>query len=257
MGVEWPVALALMLVAGLAGFVDAVAGGGGLLQLPALFAALGASPTALGVNKMASICGTTAAVIRYAANGNIVWKRLAWAGPLALVASVAGAKALLWLDRGKETSRAIEPVFAACFLALAVQQVWRATRKSGTAAPGRERAGAGLAFIAAIGLYDGFIGPGTGIFLFWAFTTWFGLEALDATGTTKAVNWLTNVGALSALLADGKIIWPLAAAMASTNTIGGFFGARAAIRRGVTFIRFLTAAVSAAAAVYLLFGPNR
>jgi len=252
MDLEWPVTVGLCLAALLAGFVDAVAGGGGLIQVPALFAVLADPATALGVNKVASICGTSAAVARYAREGHVAWRRVALAGPIALVASWLAANGLI--SAAKEAADAIRPLFAGCFLALAAHQVWKALRATEDAAapPALARPAVGLAFVAAIGLYDGFVGPGTGMFLFWTFTTWFALSALDATGTTKAVNWLTNAGALVAFLSRGAILWPLALSMAAANTLGGFLGARTAIRRGVRFIRLVTALVSVAASVYLL-----
>ena len=250
MGVEVPVLLALVLVAALAGFVDAIAGGGGLLQLPALLVTGLPLPVALGVNKVSSICGTSAAVARYAGHGCVRWGRLAVAGPVALAASFAGVSAIL--AAVKTAAHAVEPAFAACFLALAGHQVWKATRPRRDAPPPPPRAGVGIAFVAAIGLYDGFIGPGTGMFLFWTFTTWWGMAPLEATGTTKAVNWLTNAGALALLISTGNVRWPLALAMAAANVVGGFVGAHTAIRRGGRFIRLTTAAVSAAVSVYLL-----
>jgi uncharacterized membrane protein YfcA len=251
LGVETPVLAALVLVAGLAGFVDAIAGGGGLLQLPALVVAGLPLSNALGVNKTSSICGTTAAIVRYARNGNVRWRVVAIAGPLAALASLAGASAILHVAR--EAAKAAVPAFAACLLALAVHQAWRAFRPP-VYAPAREsRPVLGYAFATAVGLYDGFIGPGTGMFLFWGFTTLLSLAPLDATGTTKAINGLTNVGALAVLIPTGHVIWPLALSMAAANLVGGWAGAHVAIRRGVRFVRLTTALVSAAASAYLIF----
>jgi len=248
-GVETPVLLGLVGIAGLAGFVDAVAGGGGLLQLPPLLAILGPG-AAPQVNKVASVCGTTAAVVRYAANGSVRWDRLAWAGPVALVGSFLGTRSYLLVL--KDAARVIRPAFAICFLALAAYQAWKALHPASPTAAPRTRPWLGLAFVGAIGIYDGFVGPGAGMFLFWAFTTWWALPALEATGTTKAVNWLTNVGALTAFLTNGPVMWPVALSMAGANLVGGWLGAHTAIRTGVTFIRITTAVVSAAASVYLL-----
>jgi uncharacterized membrane protein YfcA len=90
------------------------------------------------------------------------------------------------------------------------------------------------------------------MFLFWAFTTWFALPALEATSTTKAVNWLTNAGALAMFAVRGAVEWPLAAVLAAGNTLGGFLGARTAIRGGAKTIRLATAGVSLAASAWLL-----
>jgi uncharacterized protein len=249
MEVEAWVAAALTGVAFLAGFVDAIAGGGGLLQLPPLLAVLGPA-AAPGVNKASSICGTTAAVVRYARHGSVRWDRLAVAGPLALLGSVAGTWS--YLEVVKNAATAVTPVFAVCFAALAVQQVRKALRRGKEPPPRPARPLVGLAFVAAIGVYDGFVGPGTGMFLFWAFTTWLALPALEATSTTKAVNWLTNAGALAVFAARGAVLWSLALPMAAANAAGGFLGARTAIRGGVRTIRLATAAVSLVASAYLL-----
>ena len=252
MGVEIPVLLALAAVAFVAGFVDAVAGGGGLIQLPALLAALGGQGFAFapGTNKVSSICGTSAAVVRYARNGSVRWDRLWIAGPLVFVGSMAAAWS--YLEVVKEGATYVKPLFAACFIALSAQQIWKALRGSRDTEVRPPRPIIGLAFVGAIGLYDGFVGPGTGIFLFWAFTTWFALPALEATGTTKAVNVLTNAGALSVFIAKGAVLWPLALSMAAANLLGGWLGAHTAIRRGVRFIRLTTAVVSIGASIYLL-----
>jgi uncharacterized membrane protein YfcA len=249
MGVEAWVAAALAGVAFLAGFVDAIAGGGGLLQMPPLFAVLGPA-AAPGVNKAASICGTSAAVARYARHGTVRWDRLAVAGPLAFAGSAVGSWG--YLEAVRHAADVVRPAFAVCFAALAVQQVRRALRRGQEPPPRPARPGVGLAFVAAIGLYDGFVGPGTGMFLFWAFTTWLALPALEATSTTKAVNWLTNAGALAVFAARGAVLWPLALVMAAGNAAGGFLGARTAIRGGVRLIRLVTGCVSLAASVYLL-----
>ena len=240
----------LVLAAGAAGWVDAIAGGGGLIQLPALLAAGVPLTNAVGVNKVSSICGTSAAVARYARHGSVRWRDLAVAGPVALLASAGGALTLLAVARS--AARDVKPFFAVCFLALAAQQVYVVVRRPRAVLPTVPRPVVGLLFIGLIGLYDGVVGPGAGMFLFWAFTTWFAHPALTATGTTKAVNWLTNLGALVILVAEGQVIWTLALSMASANLLGGFVGAHAAIRRGVAFIRILTALVSAGASVYLL-----
>ena len=86
----------------------------------------------------------------------------------------------------------------------------------------------------------------------WAFTTWLALPALEATSTTKAVNWLTNAGALAVFAARGAVLWSLAIPMAAANALGGFLGAHTAIRGGVRTIRLATAAVSLVASAYLL-----
>jgi uncharacterized membrane protein YfcA len=247
---DLPVLLGLAAAAGLAGFVDAIAGGGGLVQLPPLLAVLGPE-WAPGVNKVASVCGTTAATVRYADHGLVRWRVAALAAPLAFAFGFAGSVSYLRFVR--EAAHLVRPVFAICFLALAAQQVVRVlSREPPPAARPSASPWIGAAFVAAIGAYDGFVGPGTGMFLFWTFSTWFALPALHATGTTKAVNLASNVGALTAFVARGAVLWPEGLGLAAANLVGGWLGARTAIRRGVPFIRLVTAAVSAAASVHLL-----
>jgi hypothetical protein len=249
MDLPWLVLAGLVLASGLAGFVDAIAGGGGLIQLPPLVAALGVE-WAPPVNKIASICGTSAATVRYALHGSIRWPVVAAAGPVVLVGSVMGS--ISYLEVVRQAAHVVKPVFAVCFLALAAQQVASALRGDGAAAARPARPWVGRAFVLAIGVYDGFVGPGTGMFLFWTMTVWFALPALEATGTTKAVNWLSNVGAVATFVVRGVVLWPVALALAAANLTGGWLGAHTAIRQGVRFIRIVTAVVSAGASVYLL-----
>ncbi len=229
--------------------MDAIAGGGGLIQFPPLLAILGPA-AAPGVNKFSSVCGTSAAVARYARGGHVRWNRLALVLPLACAGSMAGT--LGYLEVLKRAKDVVEPVFALCFLALSIHQIVRVVRRRPEPTEASARRGLGLAIVGGIGVYDGFIGPGTGLFLFWAFTTLFALPALEATGTTKAVNWATNVGALAVFVSQGAILWSLALPMAAANLVGGCVGAHTAIRRGVAFIRVTTAVVCAGASVYLL-----
>lgn len=252
MGVELPILVALVAAAFLAGFVDAVAGGGGLILMPSLLAALGPRGLSFGpgTNKVASICGTSAALGRYARHGSVRWARLAIAGPLVFLASMSAAWG--YLEMLKDGARYVKPAFAVCFVALSTQQAWKTLRGPRESATPTPRPFLGLFFLVLIGLYDGLVGPGTGIFFFWAFTTWFALPALEGTGTTKAANWLTNAGALTMFIARGKVIWPLALSMAGANLCGGWLGAHTAIRRGVRFIRLTTAVVSIGASIYLL-----
>lgn len=240
----------LILAAGAAGWVDAVAGGGGLIQLPSLLAAGVRLPTAAGVNKVSSICGTLAALARYARHGHVAWHEVPLCGALALLGSALGAYGLV--QAAAEAKSALVPLFAVCFLLLAAHQVLRVIQPVDHDPARRRRPLLGYALMLVIGLYDGFVGPGTGIFLFWTYTTCFALAPLKATASTKAINVLTNVGALVPLIASGAVIWRLALMMAAANVVGGLLGSHAAIRRGAPLVRLVAAAVSVAASLYLL-----
>src|SRR5262249_48962750 len=154
----------------------------------------------------------------YARNGSVDWKRVALVGPVAFAASLLGT--LGYLEFLKRHANAVLPAFAVVFLLLAVYQTWRALRAPADPPAPRRRIAVGLLFVAAISLYDGCVGPGTGMFLFWAFTTWFAHGALDATGTTKAVNWITNAASLSVWITRGGVVWPVGLAMAAANLSG-------------------------------------
>lgn len=250
MGLELPLVLLLLAAAGAGGLVDAVAGGGGLIQLPSLLAAGVRQPTAGGVNKISSVVGTSGALVRYARAGHVAWSDVPLCGGLACLGSAAGAFGLM--EAARSAGQALTPLFAACFVALAVQQALKVLWPRAPRIAPRRRPLAGYALMLLIGLYDGFVGPGTGMFLFWTFGTCFDHPPLTATGTTKAINVLTNVGALAPLIAAGHVRWPLALAMAGANFVGGQLGARLALRRGAGFVRLVAAAVSMAASVYLL-----
>ncbi|MFM8981045.1 MAG: sulfite exporter TauE/SafE family protein [Planctomycetia bacterium] len=250
MPVDWPVAALLFLAAGLAGWVDAVAGGGGILQLPSVLAAGIHQPIASGVNKTSSLSGTVAALVRYARHGQVAWATVPACGLLCVLGSAVGSLGLIQLAEAVET--AVVPFFAACFVALAVHQVLRVLRHREGAPLPRRRPVLGLLLCLLIGLYDGLIGPGTGIFLFWTLSTCFALHPLRATGTTKALNMLTNMGALVPLLLRGHTLWPLALGMASCNVLGGTLGSHHALTRGTGLVRIVAALVSVGASVLLL-----
>ena len=251
MGVEVPVFVLLLLAAGTAGWVDAVAGGGGLIQLPSVMAAGICLPPAGGVNKVSSGTGTIGALLRYAHAGHVRWRELPLCGGLAFAGSMMGSWQLVALAQG--ACDRLVPLFAACFLALAAHQVFRVLKPRAEALVPRRRPVLGAALILLVGAYDGFIGPGAGVFLYAVLSTCFALGPLSATGTTKAVNVMTNLGALIPLIWKGQVLWPLALSMGAANFVGGQWGAHATIRRGAPLIRVVAATVAVAASLYLLF----
>lgn len=228
--------LVLGLAAGLAGMVDAVVGGGGLIQVPALFSALPqASPATLfGTNKISSLCGTAFAARTY-------WRRMPINGALVVPASLAalvfafiGAWALTLFPA--ELFRQLLPVV----LLLVAVYVFRRKDFGSVYAPkiaGLRQWMAASGIGAVIGFYDGFFGPGTGSFLIFLFIRCFGLDFLRASATAKIVNVACNVAALAWLVPNSPPIWTLAVVMAVSNIIGSIFGAQLAIRKGTGFVR--------------------
>jgi uncharacterized membrane protein YfcA len=226
----------LAVAAFLAGLIDAVAGGGGLVQIPALFSAFpGMSPaTLIGTNKVASVAGTANAAIRYGRNVRIYWAATAPAVVAAFVFSMAGAWALTMIPA--EPLRKALPFVLVALLAYTVAKKDLGTEHAPSLTGTRERVAALLAG-AAIGFYDGVFGPGTGSFLMIVFVRVFGYDFLHASASTKVVNLATNLAALLLLASKGHIWWQLGLVMAVANVAGSQVGSRLALRHGSGFVR--------------------
>lgn len=241
----------LLLVALVAGFVDAVAGGGGLIQVPALLTALpGESPaTVFGTNKLASIVGTGNAALRYARRITMPWSVALPAALAAFVFSFAGAAAVAWLPRD-----VVRPVILVLLVAVLLYTLAKPDFGVAAGVPPAPAFARRLALVvgAVIGFYDGFFGPGTGSFLIFAFVRWFRLDFLHASGAAKVVNLATNGAALVYFAPSGHVLWATAIGMAVFNMAGAQIGARLAIRHGSGFVRWIFVAMSSA--LILRFG---
>jgi hypothetical protein len=228
----------LVLIAGafLAGAVDAVVGGGGLIQVPLLFAALpSASPASLfGTNKISSIFGTSFAALRYARNVAIPWPIVLPAVAAALFLSYLGAMTVALLP--KEWLR---PIILGLLIGVAIHVLRRPDLglKAAERQPRSSDPAAAAGIGGALGFYDGFFGPGTGSFLIFAFVRVFGLDFLSASASAKAVNLATNLGALLYFLPHGYALWSLGLAMAAFNIAGAWLGSHLALRYGSRFVR--------------------
>jgi uncharacterized membrane protein YfcA len=229
--------LALVLVAAFgAGFVDAMAGGGGLIQLPALFAAYPNAPhtALLGTGKLAGLAGTTSAIARFVRHVRIDPAIVMPAATGAFACSLFGA----WIATRvpPDRFRTLVP-----FLLAAVLLYTLLHRDLGREHRPRARSShtgwlaAGTA--GAIGLYDGFFGPGTGSFLVFLFVRVFGLDFLHASASAKIVNAATNVAAILLFGLTGELYWLLGLVMAACNVAGAQFGSHLAIRRGSVLVR--------------------
>jgi uncharacterized protein len=221
-----------------AGLVDAMAGGGGLIQLPALFAAFPSAPhtVLLGTGKLAGLAGTSSAAMRYLRHVRMDWRLVGAASLGAFVAALVGA----WIATQFPPARfrALVPVL------LTVVLVYTLVHKD----LGREHAPRGGPLLAAagagaIGLYDGFFGPGTGSFLMFLFIRGFGLDFLHASASAKVVNAAANVAALLLFGLTGKLYWLLGLGMAAANVAGAQIGSHLAIRGGSAFVRRVFLAV--------------
>lgn len=242
--------LALMGVGLLAGFVDAVAGGGGLIGIPALLFAGLPPVAALATNKVQGACGTAIAVITYWRRGYIDLRALAGAVALTLCGSVVGALIVKRLDTSILTMLVPIALIAIALYFLLAPNLSDTNRR------------ARLSFARfvplmgfCLGFYDGIFGPGTGSFMTIGFVTLFGLGLTQATGHTKLLNLTSNLAALLVFIPSGDVLWPAAIAMAIGQLVGGYAGARTGIRYGAKLIRPLVVVVSITLALKLLLFP--
>ena len=232
----WPELLMVAVAAGLAGFVDAIVGGGGLVLVPALFALYPGAPpaTLLGTNKGGAVWGTAWATLQYARRVTLRWQALWPAVAAALVGSFAGAWAVT-LVSAEGLKRALPFVLAAVLVyTLARKDMGRhhAPRFEGA----REAAlAAGIG--AVVGFYDGFFGPGTGSFFVFLFVRALGYDFLHASASAKLLNTATNAAALALFALKGHVWWHLALVIALANVAGSLLGTRLALRHGAGFVR--------------------
>lgn len=228
--------LILALAALVAGLLDAVAGGGGLIQIPALFGVFPqAMPATLfGTNKLASICGTAVAARAFWKTVPLDFAVLLPATISALLFSFAGAWAMSIVP--PDLFRKILP-FILAFVAIHVFRHKDFGAEVGEGVGGRTKTAAALLLGAAIGFYDGFFGPGTGSFLVFLLVRFFGQDFLRASASAKIINVACNLAALSWFVPNSEPLWAIAMVMALSNMVGAWLGARLAIKEGATFVR--------------------
>ncbi len=231
-----PGLLALILAALLAGAIDAVVGGGGLIQIPALFAVHPGEPAAtlFGTNKCASVVGTANATWRYARRVSMPWRTILPAAAAAFAFSYAGAAAVAWLPKD-----AVRPLILALLVFAAVYTLQRKDfgQAHAPAHAGHRELVYATLLGGVIGFYDGFFGPGTGSFLIFLFVRFFGFDFLHASAGAKVVNVATNLAALAYFVPNGYWLPLLAAAMAAANLGGSMAGTWLALRYGSGLIR--------------------
>ncbi|GGG55262.1 sulfite exporter TauE/SafE family protein [Hymenobacter glacieicola] len=234
----------------LAGLVDAVVGGGGLIQLPALLVLLKGTPvpTIFGTGKVSSLMGTAAALRRYAGQVPIRWQAVGVAAGVAGIFSFLGARVVSMLPQ-----QLLPPLVLGLLVVIAIYTFWRKDFGSIHAPrlPENREPLYGALIGLVIGFYDGFFGPGTGSFLLFAFVGLFGYDFLTASASAKLVNVATNLAALAYFAYTGHILWAVAVPMAISNIIGSTLGAHLALRHGTGFVRILFLVVVSAFIVKL------
>ena len=250
MGVDLPTLAMLCAVAGLAGFVDAIGGGGGLLTVPALLLAGFDPVTAIATNKAQGAASATSSAIAFARARMIDWRV---ATPIALIAgaaSILGALSVTLVDR-----RFLEALAPTLLIAIALYFLL-APRLSDQDARARISSALFAATVAPlVGFYDGVFGPGAGSFYTIGFVSLLGYGVVRATAHTKFANAASNLGALGLYAATGAVVWPVGIAMAIFAFVGAQVGARLAMRLGARLIRPLLVVVCCAMAVKLLADP--
>ncbi|WP_232680512.1 TSUP family transporter [Nocardioides sp. R-C-SC26] len=228
----------LALAALLAGFVDAVVGGGGLIQLPALLLGLphAAPVEVLATNKLASFCGTTVSSATY-------YRRVRpdprTFGPLMLAAFIGSACGAAVASR--IPAEAFDPIVLAALLIVGAYVV-RSPSLGGVTTlrfAGRRHTAAALVAGLVIGAYDGMLGPGTGSFLVFALVGVLGYSFLEGSAKARLANWATNLAALAVFVPQGAVLWHVGLVMGAANLVGGYLGARTAVARGSRFVRVL------------------
>ncbi len=228
------VELALLFAAALcAGTVDAIAGGGGLITVPALLAAGLPPHVALGTNKGQSVFGAFAALWRYHRARLVDLRRAKLTFPLGAAGSFAGTALVLMLR-----PEVLRPLVLVLLIAVAVFLTFRRGLERGAVDGPRVHplwGAGGLAF--AVGAYDGFFGPGTGTFLIAGFVALLGLPLREATADAKVINFASNLAALALFASRGLIVWKIALPMALGQFVGAWIGAHLAVKGGAKVIR--------------------
>ena len=217
----------------LGGFVDAVAGGGGLISLPA-YLIVGLDPIqAIGTNKFSASCGTMVATMRYSRCGYIQWRGMLPVVVMALIGSWVGARLALMVENDlfKLIMLVILPITAVFVLnkrALSKYRIPFAVRKTIAV----------MSILALfMGVYDGFYSPGTGTFLMLMLVCIARLKLERAVGTTKVINLSTNIASLSVFLVHGKVLFPLALVAALFGVAGNYIGAKYFTKKGSGFVK--------------------
>lgn len=219
-----------------AGFIDAIVGGGGLLQTPAMLIILPQYPVAtlLGTAKIPSFSGTALAAYKYSRNVQLNWRLLLSISAVAFIGAFSGAYCVSMLRNDM-----IKPVI---FVVLICVAVYTYSRKSFGLRQENDltvlqQMLIGLFFGLLIGFYDGLIGPGTGSFLILVFIALLGSDFLHASANAKFVNLATNLAAIIYFSISGHILFEIAVPMAVCNLLGSFAGTRLALLKGNKFIR--------------------
>ncbi|NLG14130.1 MAG: TSUP family transporter [Lentisphaerae bacterium] len=232
--------LGVMLVCvlcGLAGFVDAIAGGGGLISLPAYMIVGLPAQVAAGSNKLSACLGSSIAIVKYGRSGAIRWREALIGLVLALVGGGLGASLAVSLPE-----RALKWLIVGALPFVGFYMALRGVPKDGGSGIDEEREGVGLWLPPAclglgIGLYDGLIGPGSGTFLIVAIVAWMKYDLVTASANAKVLNWGANVASLAVFIFNRSVRYDIALPAAVATMIGGYLGATFCLKFGSSWVR--------------------
>ncbi|HBC89686.1 MAG TPA: hypothetical protein DCZ94_22330 [Lentisphaeria bacterium] len=247
-----PEYIQLFVLVFLAGFIDSIAGGGGLIQIPALIFFAPQAPLAmlLGTNKVSSVFGTAFAMVQYIRKTSVDWKSVMPGAFSAFVFSFIGAKTVTIISNDF-----LKPLVLVMLVVIAIYTFMNkdfgsvARHKLGS----RSQLAYGILLGGAVGFYDGFFGPGTGSFLIFMFISIYGYDFLHASACSKIINVSTNIAAILYFGIAGCVYWKLGLAMAVFNVAGSYAGSKMAIDRGNKFIRVIFLAILAAIIARLVY----
>jgi len=218
----------------LAAFVDSIAGGGGLISLPALVAAGIPPHLALGTNKFASTCASLTSSIKFTRSGKITFRLVRWQIPCTALGAALGVRTVLHVEEAFLNLLIVVLVFAVAIYTVIRKDFGKEDRFEGLTP---SKIAAGMAFAFALGFYDGFFGPGTGSFLIFLFIRIFGFDFAAAAGNGKILNFTSNVVSLVLFAISGRIVYLAGAPMALFMIAGAWAGTHVAIKNGAKVIR--------------------
>ena len=242
----------MLMAAGFgAGFIDAIAGGGGLITVPALLLAGFGPVQALGTNKLQSLFGSGSATLAYATKGQVDPREQLWPALLSLLGSLGGA-GLATVLPGEWLRAALPFVLIAIGLYFGLKPGLNAADRVRRMSPALFAA----TLVPVVGFYDGLFGPGTGSFFMLGFVALAGFNLLKATAHTKLLNFASNLGAFAVFALAGVISWQAGLLMGVSQFAGAQLGARLAVRRGAGLIRPLLVLACTALALRLLLDPS-
>lgn len=233
---ETYILILLCLTAFAAGFIDAIVGGGGLIQTPMGLVLLPNLPvsTVIGTLKVPAFSGTSFAAYQYLKKVDMNWKLLSIMMLLAFPSAFLGSTLLTYVSNDFMKPLLLVVLSFLVIYTYAKKNFGQHIEKNHSS---KVQIWNAIAISFVVGLYDGFIGPGTGSFLVVAFIAIMGFDFLHASANAKMVNLSTNFGSICLFILKGKIIWAVALPMAASNALGGWLGAKLAINKGNSFIR--------------------